>query len=299
MKILTAFLLASMTVFAQAPAGNTVVSPEVHSDGKVTLRLVAPKATEASFFGDWMATGSAEKMTKDDEGVWSVTVGPVPQGMYIYHFVVDGVTMADPVNPRMKLRARTSASLLEVQGTEPAFWQPKDVPHGAVEINWQKSKVLDGDTRWIWVYTPPGYEKDAKQAVSDPVPIPRLERHRRRMDTRRQRQLHPRQPDRRAEGQADDRRDAVRTRRSLRLTSRGAGEEHGSVRRLHSEGRDAVRRVEVPGSSRAARTGRSPDCRWAAGSRSRSASVTQTYSVRSARLALRFRTTLRHGSPRY
>jgi len=152
-----------MTVFAQAPAGNTVVSPEVHPDGKVTLRLVAPKATEASFFGDWMATGSAEKMTKDDKGVWSVTVGPVPQGMYIYHFVVDGVTMADPVNPRMKLRARTSASLLEVKGTEPAFWQPKDVPHGAVEINWQKSKVLDGDTRWIWVYTPPGYEKDAKK----------------------------------------------------------------------------------------------------------------------------------------
>ena len=55
-----------MTVFAQAPAGNTVVSPEVHPDGKVTLRLVAPKATEASFFGDWMATGSAEKMTKDE-----------------------------------------------------------------------------------------------------------------------------------------------------------------------------------------------------------------------------------------
>ena len=49
------------------------------------------------------------------------------------------------------------------EGTEPAFWQPKDVPHGAVEINWQKSKVLDGDTRWIWVYTPPGYEKDAKK----------------------------------------------------------------------------------------------------------------------------------------
>jgi enterochelin esterase-like enzyme len=163
MKILTTFLLASMTVFAQAPAGNTVVSPEVHPDGKVTLRLVAPKATEASFFGDWMKTGSAEKMTKDDKGVWSVTVGPVPQGMYIYHFVVDGVTMADPVNPRMKLRARTSASLLEVKGTEPAFWQPKDVPHGAVEINWQKSKVLDGETRWIWVYTPPGYEKDAKK----------------------------------------------------------------------------------------------------------------------------------------
>jgi enterochelin esterase family protein len=162
MKVLSVLLLASVAAFTQAP-GNNVVSPEVHPDGKVTLRLQAPKATEAAFFGDWMAIGSTEKMSKDATGVWSVTVGPVPQGMYIYHFVVDGVTIADPVNPRMKLRARTSASLLEVKGAEPAFWQPRDVPHGAVEINWQRSKVLDGDTRWIWVYTPPGYEKDKKR----------------------------------------------------------------------------------------------------------------------------------------
>ena len=163
MKLLSILLLATLSTFAQAPAGSNLVSPEVHSDGRVTLRLNAPKATEAAFFGDWMAQGTSEKMTKSSDGVWSVTVGPVPQGMYIYHFVVDGITIADPINPRMKLRARTSASLLEVPGTTPEFWQAKDVPHGAVEINWQKSKVLNGETRWIWVYTPPGYEKDPKR----------------------------------------------------------------------------------------------------------------------------------------
>jgi enterochelin esterase family protein len=139
------------------------VSPEIASDRRVTFRVYAPKASEAAFFGDWMKTGSSEKMTKGSGGVWSVTVGPVPQGMYIYHFVVDGVTMADPVNPRMKLRARTSASLVEVPGTTPDFWQPQDVPHGVVEINWPKSKVLNGETRWVWVYTPPGYEKSGNK----------------------------------------------------------------------------------------------------------------------------------------
>jgi len=69
--------------------------------------------------------------------------------------------MPDPVNPRVKLRARTSASLVEVPAETPDFWQPRDVPHGAVEINWQKSKTLQ-ETRWIWIYTPPGYEKNTQ-----------------------------------------------------------------------------------------------------------------------------------------
>jgi enterochelin esterase family protein len=73
---------------------------------------------------------------------------------------VDGVAIPDPVNPRIKLRARGSGSLFEVSGETPELWQPRDVPHGKVEINWQRSTVLNGETRWFWVYTPPGYEKE-------------------------------------------------------------------------------------------------------------------------------------------
>ena len=104
-----------------------------------------------------MPVGKTLPMTKGDGGVWSLTTNPLPPSVYIYHFVVDGMTIADPVNPRMKLRARTSASLLEVPGTGQNEWQPRDVPHGTVEINYQKSKVLNGETRWVWIYTPPGY----------------------------------------------------------------------------------------------------------------------------------------------
>lgn len=150
--------LAALAALAQTPP-DTTLSPEVSADGRVTFRVRAPKASEASVFADWMVVGKSEPMKKQDDGVWSVTLGPIPQGMYIYTFTVDGVTMADPVNPRMKLRARTSASLVEVTGNEPAFWQARDVPHGSVEINWEKSKALGGETRAMWIYTPPGYEK--------------------------------------------------------------------------------------------------------------------------------------------
>ena len=144
---------------AQQPAPP--VSPEVHSDGRVTFRIRAPKASSVEVGGDWKPA-HLEAMTKDADGVWSATLGPLEPSIYIYWFTVDGLAIADPVNPRVKLRARTSASLVEVPARTPDFWQPHDVPHGAVTINWQRSQVLN-ETRWVWVYTPPGYEKASRQ----------------------------------------------------------------------------------------------------------------------------------------
>ncbi len=157
-RLLVTLFLVLIGAATRAAAPDTTVSPEVLSDHRVTFRLRAPKANEVTFYGDWMPLNTKEPMTRDADGVWSVTLGPVQPGIYIYTFTLDGLTMADPVNPRIKLRARTSASLLEVPGDPPALWQPRDVPHGTVEINLQKSTVIPGETRQIWVYKPPGYD---------------------------------------------------------------------------------------------------------------------------------------------
>jgi enterochelin esterase family protein len=141
----------------------TAAAQEIHPDRRVTFSLEAPQAKEVSFFGDWMKAGAKEPMTKDAKGVWRVTVGPLEPNIYIYSFTVDGVTIADPVNPRMKLRARTSASLVEVPADTELPWQARDVPHGAVEINWQHAKAIGGEARAFWVYTPPGYAQSKKK----------------------------------------------------------------------------------------------------------------------------------------
>lgn len=157
-------LLASLdAAFAQTPPPDGLVSPEVLSDGRVTFRLRAPKAAEVTLFGDWMPVGSKHPLTKDGEGIWSATVGPIEATIHLYSFTVDGVTMADPVNPRVKLRQRTSASLVEVPAHPAAPWEVRDVPHGSVDVNWQRSQVINGQTRQIFVYLPPGYEKNPKQ----------------------------------------------------------------------------------------------------------------------------------------
>jgi enterochelin esterase family protein len=47
-------------------------------------------------------------LTKDEDGVWAVTVGPVEPGAYRYRFTIDGVTTTDPRNPEIRARAEIS-----------------------------------------------------------------------------------------------------------------------------------------------------------------------------------------------
>jgi enterochelin esterase-like enzyme len=145
-------------------AATGLVSPEVHPDRTVTFRIEAPKASKVEIAGEWLFSNRAEAtvngsaMIKGDKGVWSATVGPLEPNTYIYSFNVDGMNIADPVNPSIKLRARTSASLVTILGDQP--WEFRDVPHGAVEINYHKSAILKGAARQVFVYTPPGYGKN-------------------------------------------------------------------------------------------------------------------------------------------
>jgi enterochelin esterase family protein len=153
----------AQTTRREPSIGESLKSPEVSPNHQVTFRIFAPKASEVTLTGDWLGTAPPPKLTKDERGVWSVTLGPFEPSIYIYSFTVDGGAIPDPVNPRIKLRARTSASLLEVKDDTPSFWEAHDVPHGTVEINWEKSKVIGGETRAIWIYTPPGYAQNTQR----------------------------------------------------------------------------------------------------------------------------------------
>lgn len=147
----------------QPTPNDRLKSPEVSADHHVTFRIFAPKASEVTLAGDWLGSEPSPKLSKDEQGVWSISLGPFEPSIYIYSFTVDGVAIPDPIDPRIKLRARTSASLLEVRDDTPAFWEPRDVPHGKVEINWEKSKAIHGETRAIWIYTPPEYAKTTRR----------------------------------------------------------------------------------------------------------------------------------------
>lgn len=149
--------LASMA-WAQTPAPDNLVSPEVKADRTATFRIRAPKATEVTLYGDWMPVGKPQAMTKGADGIWTITTEPLEATGHLYWFNLDGQAIADPVNPVIKLRQRTSASLVEVPAASPALWEMRDVPHGTVVTEWNKSAALNRTERAV-VYLPPGYEK--------------------------------------------------------------------------------------------------------------------------------------------
>ena len=152
-------LLAPLLALAATAAD--VQSPEIHPDGRATFRFVAPRAEAVTVEGDWRKPGEVIAMEKDGDGVWSATAGPFEPGAYIYAFSVDGEATPDPRNPAPKLRAAGIGSLLQVPGKSP--WEARDVPHGEVRILFEKSKVLEGETRWMFLYTPPGYDKNTNR----------------------------------------------------------------------------------------------------------------------------------------
>ena len=56
-------------------------SPEVHPDRSVTFRLFAPKASEVVLMGSpgiLEVIKEPKPLQKDDKGLWSLTVGPLP-----------------------------------------------------------------------------------------------------------------------------------------------------------------------------------------------------------------------------
>jgi enterochelin esterase family protein len=146
----------------QPTPNDTLKSTEVAPDKKVTFRIYAPKADEVSVGGDF---GQGGKMTKDAQGVWSLTVGPLTPDFYSYIFTVDGVRTVDPKNPMIKQGVSSLESMFLVPGEEAEFETLKDVPHGEVRAVWYRSSTL-GEPRRMHVYTPPGYEaSDAKYPV--------------------------------------------------------------------------------------------------------------------------------------
>jgi enterochelin esterase family protein len=149
---------------AQPNPGASLKSTEVLPDHRVVFRIYAPKASVVTIAGDWVAQGrgAGGPLQKDDQGIWSITVGPLVPDFYSYTFTVDGVRTIDPRNAMVKQGVSSLESMFEAPGPEAAFEDTASVPHGEVRSVWYASKALDQQRR-MHVYTPPGYERGGER----------------------------------------------------------------------------------------------------------------------------------------
>lgn len=130
-------------------------TPEVHADRSVTFYFYDPGASHVELRMDGHAGG--QPMTKDDRGIWSITVPPLQPDLYDYLFVADGVPTLDPSNAVVNPNLRSPSNAFEVHGAQPELWDVQDVPHGIVHQHFYKSAII-GDQRDYFVYTPSSYD---------------------------------------------------------------------------------------------------------------------------------------------
>ena len=171
---LTPFVIAQQAATPAPPTGRAgrgggaaappIVSPDVRPDRTVVFRMLAPQAQSVRVTGEMVPGGgrgaaagapAPGQMTKGDNGVWSVTVGPINPGAYRYGFNVDGVSVVDPNNSTISESNTSVRSLVYVPGSD--LMDTRQVPHGAVAAVTYYSTSL-GKFRRMHVYTPPGYE---------------------------------------------------------------------------------------------------------------------------------------------
>lgn len=155
-------LLACAATFAQAPSRLSTTIPDaeyprLNTDGSVTFRVQAEHAQKVQLL---LELGqSTYDMAKGQDGYWAVTTKPLLPGFHYYAIGVDGFSANDP-GSRVFFAARKEVSGLEVPGPGEDFFAVKDVPHGTMRTEWYFSKTT-GETRRIFIYTPPGYDQSA------------------------------------------------------------------------------------------------------------------------------------------
>src|SRR6266853_2814300 len=135
-----AMLLLAVT--APSPAQTPLaplISPDVHSDNRVTFRFRGPNVKEAAVSVEGVP--KPIPMEKDDQGVWSVTTDPLGPDYYGYSIVADGVGMFDPSNHSVKPNFLYRASEVHVPGSASLSWEIGAVLHGEIHHHFYKSGV--------------------------------------------------------------------------------------------------------------------------------------------------------------
>lgn len=131
--------------------------PRIEADSRVTFHFKAPDAQKVQV----SINNKPFDMTKGDDGVWTYTSEPQAPGYHNYWMIVDGAIVLDP-GTNAFIGFGHMCNGFEVPDPGVDFYSLKDVPHGNVLIKNYYSKVANG-WRHIFIYTPPGYDKNLTQ----------------------------------------------------------------------------------------------------------------------------------------
>ena len=169
-RIVWAFVWGTITVCGtQNSWSQTAISsiynvpmaeyPKVDEQRRALFRLYAPEAYDVK--AD--ICGKKYPMTKDNNGMWTVTTDPLVVGFHSYFFIVDGVQVTDPASDCFYGCGRMASGIEVPESPEEAAYYTfnKSIAHGQVRECQYYSEV-EGQVRRCFVYTPAEYETSPK-----------------------------------------------------------------------------------------------------------------------------------------
>lgn len=130
--------------------------PQVNSERRIRTSISVPQATNVQLD----IGGVKYDLVKDEKGVWTGESAPQDEGFHYYQLNIDGASVPDPGTNYFYGAGRWGSGI-EIPAVDQEFYALKDVPHGLVSENIYFSKITNSYRR-CFVYTPAGYEKDAK-----------------------------------------------------------------------------------------------------------------------------------------
>ncbi len=157
-------LVASGICWAQPPADCKPSSlnipgapyPCVFPDHHAMFRVSAPDAQKVR-----IRIGAGFDMTKQADGLWYTTTTPLVEGFHYYMLDIDGSAVSDPATQSFFGSGEWS-SAIEIPAADADSYSHKDVPQGAVRIQWYYSTVTQ-QWRRCFIYTPPGYDTNMNE----------------------------------------------------------------------------------------------------------------------------------------
>jgi enterochelin esterase family protein len=163
LMVIACSCLMAGSSFGQQALGQRphVVSPVIHADGTVTFNFYDPLATAVSVNGDFEEIRNQQlDMTRQEDGVWTVTTAQLNPELYSYSLNVDGQRIVDPACSYVNRDINTLSNIFIVtNGSEDKghLYSVNNVPHGTLSRVWYDSPTL-GQQRRMTVYLPPTYD---------------------------------------------------------------------------------------------------------------------------------------------
>lgn len=165
--VLTCFLALSAATAQVLPEGTPAQTnvpemkyPCVDASSRATFKLHAPQAQDVKVD----ICGQKWQMTKNADGVWSVTTDPLVVGFHYYFLIVDGVAVNDPASETFFGCGKMASGIEIPESLEAAAYYTynQSVAHGQVRECHYYSSVEQKERR-CFVYTPADYDTNVSQ----------------------------------------------------------------------------------------------------------------------------------------